>query len=402
MIVVHDPNHLKRVVMINKPFQRKTKLGEFLSKNLSTSSISVDEETDWETDILIGSPSASAGDNENEDVVQSQSCGTGYSPFGRPASCTSLEMTDSSYHAAASSTNASKEEAWEDELQDEGDNEVLTWALESSQQGTQEVSTSCSDPQGSNSTELADNYQLSKNVVKESSEYLFESTGSHGNRITAVDFHVARNNLNIRKERRHLEECGMQEDFHSLAKCEGNQSPVLSDDFLGSRNGVRVKNEQQDKGETGVVECSNGQFLGSPADLIRSRINSFSGTSHQRLSVTDSTSVLDNNSPKVRSRRFSETSIFSTPPQTPPNIRKAAPFLSRHLSNTFPRKSSSQRTPSSTFTGPAKRRRRSLIARFDSMCKLCNSPIISGLHEITQLDSGSVKSWVHKKCVHST
>ena len=400
VIVVHDPNHLKKVVMVNKPYPRRTKLGEFLEKDLKTPSTSDDEESDPETDML--NSSANAGDNEGDDAFHSQNFGTRYSPCSLPASSASLEMSHSSYHAAASSTNTSKEDAWEDEFQDEGDDEILAWALESSQKGTQEVSISHPDPQGLNSTEFAGNNQPSTNVAKECSEYLFESTGPRDNSTTPVDFHIARNNLNIKKEQRCLEECGLQENTHPSAVFESNQSPVTVDDFLGSRNNVRIKNEQRDKAETGVVQCSNGQFLGSLAELISSRLNAFSATfRHQRSPVTNSASVLDING-KARSRRFSETSSFPTPPQTPPNIRKSTPFSSRHLSNTFPRKSGSQRTSSSRATGtPTKSRRRSFTARFHSVCKLCESPIIAGLDEITHLDNGSTKSWVHQKCVHS-
>ena len=279
VIVIHDPNHLKKVVTA-KPFKRFTKLGEFLTENLS-----------MEIDMLHCSPSASAGNNENDDSFHSQSFGTGYSPWSRPASS-----------AAAGSTSTSQEEAWEDELQDECDNEILIRALECSQQVTPEVSTSCPDPQLSNSTERSGCYQPSTNVVKETSEYLFESSGPHGNSIPAsVEFH----------------------------------------------------------------QTASG--LGSP---------------------------------KAHSRRFSETFSFSTPSQTPPNIRNAAPFSSRHLSQTFPRKRSSKRTPSITCTRiPPKSRRRSLTAKFDSVCKLCNSPIKAGLDKIQKdIRSGT---WVHQKCVHA-
>ena len=398
MIVVHDPNYLKKVVMENPPFQRRTKLKKFLEEDLKKPSSSDDEENDPEIDTL--NSSASAGDNERDDTFHSPNFGTRYLPRGLPASSASLDMTHSSCHTAASSTNTSKEETWEDEFQDEGDDEILAWALESSQQGTQEVSTSCPDPQGLNSTELAGNNQPSKSVVKECSEHLFESSGSRDNSTASVDFHVARNNLNIKKERRYSEECAMQETSHPSAAFEGNQSSVTADDFLGPRNNLRVKNELQDKAETSMARCSNGQFRGSLVDLISSRINAFAGTFHQRSPVKNSTTGLDI-SPKSRPKRFSETSICLTPPQTPPNIRKATPFSPRHLSNTFPRKSSSQRTPSSTYTGTsAKSRRRSLTARFASVCKLCKSPIIAGIDEITHLDSGSAKSWVHQKCVH--
>jgi len=122
---------------------------------------------------------------------------------------------------------------------------------------------------------------------------------------------------------------------------------------------------------------------------------------HQRSPVTNSTSVVDING-KARSRRFSETSSFPTPPQTPPNIRKVARFSSRQLSNTFPRKSGSQRTSSSRATGtPTKSRRRPVIAKYRSVCKLCESLIIPGRDKITRLDSGAIKSWVHQKCVNS-
>ena len=289
VIVIHDPNHLKKVVTDNKPFQRMTKLGEFLTKDLSTPSIADDEESDPEIDMLRGSPSASAGNNENDDSFHSQSFGSGYSPWGRPASSAILEMTHSSDHAAAGSTNTSQEEAWEDELQDECDDEILTWALECSQQVTPEVSTSCPDPQLSNSTERSGCYQPSTNVVDETSEYLFESSGPHGNSITAVDFHISASGLD---------------------------------------------------------------------------------------------------SPKAHSRNF------PTPPQTPPNIGNAAPFSSRHLSQTFPRK---RRITCTRI--PAKSRRRLLTAKFDSVCKLCNSPIIAGQDLIVH--TGSAKPWVHQKCVHA-
>ena len=390
VIVVHDPNHLKKVVMENPPFQRMTKLKTFLEKDLEKPSTSDNEENDPEIDIL--NSSASAGGNEDDDALRSHNFDTRYSPSGLPASSASLDMTNSSYHASASSTNTSKEEAWEGEFQDEGDDEILAWALDSSQQGTQEVSTSCSDPLRLNSTEHAGNNQPSKNVAKECPEYLFESTGSRDNGTTSVDFHIARNNLNIKKERRYSEEFTIQENAHPSAAFEGNQRLATADDFLGPRNNVRVKNEQQDKAQTGMAECSNGQFRESLVDLISSKINAFSGHFHLRSPVTNSTSVL-NISPKVRSS-------CSTPPQTPPNIRKPTPLSSRHLSNTFPRKSSSQRTPSSTYTGTsAKSKRRSLTAKFPSVCKLCKGPIIAGVDEITHLDSGSAKSWVHQKCV---
>lgn len=397
VIVIHDPNHLKKVVTVNKPFQRRTKLGEFLTKNLSTPSISDDEESDPEIDMLGGNPSASAGNNENDDSFHSQSSRTGYSPCGRPASRAILEMTHSSDHAAAGSTNTSQEETWEDELQDECDDEILTWALECSQQVTPEVSTSCPDPQLSNSTERSGCYQPSTNVVKETSEYLFETSGRHGNSITGVDFHISRNNLNTKKEQRYSQECGMQENCHSSATCESNQNAVPSNSFLRSRNGVRVKIEQQDKkAELDMVKGSNDQFFGSLSDLISSRINAIPASVefHQTASGLDT--------PKAHSRRFSETFSFPTPPQTPPNIGNAAPFSSRHLSQTFPRKRSSKRTPSITCTRiPAKSRRRSVTAKFDSVCKLCNSPINAGLDEIVQLDIGSAKAWVHQKCVHA-
>ena len=51
VIVIHDPNHLKKVVTVNKPFQRMTKLGEFLTTNLSTPSIHLGGETHLESPV---------------------------------------------------------------------------------------------------------------------------------------------------------------------------------------------------------------------------------------------------------------------------------------------------------------------------------------------------------------
>ncbi len=394
VIVVHDPNHLKQVVMKNRPHQRWTRLTKFLTDGLAKSPVSDEAESDPEADILT--PSASdltlcPGHDEEDDVFHSPSLDTQCSSFGHPATSESLEVAPSC-NASTGINNPSNYKTWEDEFKDECDDEVLAWALESSQQVNQEVNTSYPDPQRLSLTGYADNYKPSGNATKGSSKYPLERTCPHNNAITGGDFQIARSNLNIKKESRYTVECGMEESSYSSVVLDGDQSEVLSDNFLASRNGVRLKNEKQDETERDMLECSNGQFSGSLSALAFCGIDTFSSTVHQGSLVP--------NSPKTCSRRFSESSGFPTPPQTPPNAIKSSALSSNPQSNTFPRKSVSQRTQLRKSGGtPAKSRRRSFTARYNTWCGLCKNSISAGVDEITHLNNGSTSSWVHQKCI---
>lgn len=385
VIVVNDPNHLKKAVTVNEPFQRKTKLREFLVKDLELPCVS--EESDPETD--------STNCAENDDVFHSQSLDKGCSPFVyHPASTTQiagnsangdlfslnqiLETPDSSCYAASNTVNTRDDKTWEDEFTEECDDEVLAWALE----------IESSQHQGLSSTEYAGNYNPAGIVMMES----FESTGLHDDVITAGGFHIARSNLNIKKEKYPME-CGMEGNSHSLVAHSGDQSAVASGDFLAARNGTRVESEKQ---ERGMVESASGPFSGRLAGLSGSGINSFSSTVHHGSPIANST----DNSPKTCPRRFSESSAFPTPPRTPPNFTNTTP--PKHLSNTFPRKSNSQRTPFRKSGGtPAKGRRSSFTARYNAWCPMCKMSISAGVDEITHSNNGSTKSWVHQKCIQS-
>lgn len=394
VIVVHDPNHLKQVVMNNKPYQRRTKLKEFLTEDLKKPCVSDEAESDPEADLLI--PSASdltlspGRDEEDDDVFHSQSLDTQCSTFGHQATSESLEVAHSC-NASIGITNTSSYETWEDEFKDEYDDEVLASALESSRQVNQEVNTSCLSPQALGLTGYADTNKPNGNTMKGSSEYLLERTCPHNNAITGGDFQIARSNLNIKKESRYTMECGIAGSPYSSNVHGGEQSEVPPGIFL-ARNGVRVKTEKHDETECDMEECSNGQFFESLSALTSNGINTFSSTVHQGSPVP--------NTPKTCSRRFSESSGFPTPPQTPPNVKRSTAFLPSHLSNTFPRKNVTQRTQFRKSGGtPAKSRRRSFTAKYDTWCDLCKNSISAGVDEITHFNNGSTNSWVHQKCV---
>ena len=115
----------------------------------------------------------------------------------------------------------------------------------------------------------------------------------------------------------------------------------------------------------------------------------------------NSASTVGYNSPKTCPKRFSETSAFPTPPQTPPGIQTTPSTSAKQLSNTFPRKSHHPRSTPFRKSGgtPAKGRRRSLKARYDAWCNVCRNPIRAGVDEITHMESASNTSWVHQKCI---
>ena len=373
VIVVHDPDHLRKVVMENEPFPRNTKLKEFLTEDLATPS-----------DVTT----CPKRDENDDDGFYSQILHSEYSASGHPAAGGSLDVPSSTM--ATSTTSASNYISREDEFKDQCDYEVLAWALESSQQQVnQEVNNSCRDPQG-----------LSlENVNTESSEYLLERTDPESNAITDGHFQIARTTFDIKKKKRYTVDCRMEPNSHSSAARDGSQSAEFSGNFLASSHGVRVKLERQDEAGGGVVECSSGQFSGSLCGLALSGRNNFSSAIDQCPPATNSTSVLDSNSPKACYTRFSEGSGFPTPPQTPPNVRMPTSSLPNHRSNTFPRESVSQRTQFIKLGGtPAKRKRTSITARYNNWCRLCKKSIRAGVDKITRLDNGSAKPWVHLTC----
>ena len=391
--------------MENEPFQRKTKLREFLVKDLATPSVSDEAESDQETEILASSASAVSTclvrDGDDDDVFHRESVVNKFehSALDHPATDGTLDVARSS-NSADSLTNTSNYETWEDEFKDECDDEVLAWALESPQQVNQEINTSCQGPQWLSSTGNAYNYKTNEDAKNGSSDYLLERTGPRNNAVIDGRFQIARTNLDIKKENRYSMECGMEVNSHSSIAPDSSQNAVLSDNFLAPSHSASVKSEQQDEAGGGIVQFSSGQFSGSLSGLACSGRNTFSSTFYQGSPVTNSTGALDENSPKTCSRRFSESSGFPTPPQTPSNVRTSTTSPHIHLSNTFPRRSVSQRAQFSNFgKTPAKTRRRSFTAKYDARCDLCKNSISAGVDEITHFNNGSHKSWVHQKCV---
>lgn len=113
--------------MVNKLFQRKIKLGEFFEKDLKKLFIFDDEEKDLE--IVIFNFFVSVGDNEDDDVLYSNKLGFRYLFGDFIVFCVSLDMIYLFDYVFVSLINISKEEVWEDEFQNEGDDEIFVWVL---------------------------------------------------------------------------------------------------------------------------------------------------------------------------------------------------------------------------------------------------------------------------------
>jgi len=386
VIVVHDSKNLE-VAVNAKPFARSTKLQQFLTYDLRKP-VS-DEADESEENVATLDEKSERHGSDVDDVIYSQSLGDDYSAsgfqtasqfFSRSASCDllsasqGLEITDSP-------CNSSADEIWEDVFKEEDDEEVLAWALEVEQ----DVQKGSTNPPFLPSTECIDHCK---------------SQGAGlGNTSATEDFHISRSNLKIKQERRerHLEE-------RSAAVTEGNRAHgfVGSGDIFTEWNTPTVKSEKPDDEKPNVLDVqSHEEFSRSPGDLTCSVINSLAYTVSQGSPLTDLALAVEYNSPKTCSKKSPEISTFPTPPQTPPNIQRTASASAKNFSNTFPRKSYPPSSASFRNSGriPFKGRRKSFTARYDTRCNVCSGPIRAGVDEITHLECGSSKSWVHQKCI---
>lgn len=248
-------------------------------------------------------------------------------------------------------TETSKNLFWEDEFNEEEDDEILAWAsdVESSQ------------PQKS-------------------------STWTGG------EYQASGNKLNIKQEIRGFSNCQVKREIENMSE----QTSLSSGNSLTERSTSGVTSEKRDEDRADVVEnAAYSQFSGSLAGFTMSATNTLPSLNNQVSPGSNS------GSPKTYPRRFSESSAFCPPPHTPPNTVTTPSTSAKRAYNTFPSKGNRPRSASLPTPGgtPSKQRRRSFVARFNTWCSKCRSPIRAGIDEITHLGGGSSKSWVHQKCI---
>ena len=248
-------------------------------------------------------------------------------------------------------TETSENFFWEDEFDEEEDDEIVAWASDVESSQTQKSST-----------------------------------------WTGGEYQTSGNKLNIKQEIRGFSNCQVKREIENMRE----QTSLSSGNSLTERSTSGVTRVKRDEDRADVVEnaaCS--QFSANLAGFTTSTSNTLPSSINQVSLGSNS------GSPKTYPRRFSASSAFSTPPQTPPNTATTPSTLAKRAYNTFPRKGNRPRSASFPNPGgtPSKHGRRSFVARFNTLCSKCRSPIRAGIDEITHLEGGSGKSWVHQKCI---
>ena len=248
-------------------------------------------------------------------------------------------------------TETSENLFWADEFDEEEDDEILAWAsdVESSQ------------PQKS-------------------------STWTGG------EYQASGNKLNIKQEIRGFSNCQVKREIENMSE----QTSLSSGNSLTKRSTSGVTSVKRDEDRADVVaNAAYSQFSESLSGFTMSASNTLPSSINQVSPGSNS------GSPKTYPRRFSESSAFSTPPRTPPNTATTPSTSAKRTYNTFPSKGNRPRSASLPNPGgtPSKHGRRSFVARFNTLCSKCRSPIRAGIDEITHLGGGSSKSWVHQKCI---
>lgn len=104
-----------------------------------------------------------------------------------------------------------------------------------------------------------------------------------------------------------------------------------------------------------------------------------------------STSVTGDKTPQASEGRVFGSGAPPTPPKIP--IQNPASSPKPHSTNS-PRKRPCDKSEGT----PAKGRRGSLTAKFDQICHLCKRPIKARVDEITYINNGPSKKWVHEGC----
>ena len=249
-------------------------------------------------------------------------------------------------------TETSENLIWGDEFDEEEDDEILAWAFD-----------------------------------VESSQPQKSSTWTGG------EYQASGNKLNIKQETRSFSNCHVKREIENM--CE--QTSLSSGKSLTERSTSGVNSEKRDEDRAGAVgNAAYSQFSESLGGFRMSASNTLPSSIKQVSPGSNSSS------PKTYPRRFSESSAFSTPPQTPPNTATTPSTSAKRAYNTFPSKGNRPRSASLPNPGgtPSKQGRRSFVARFNTLCSKCRSPIRAGIDEITHLGGGSIsKSWVHQKCI---
>jgi len=518
VIIIHDPKHLETAVK-TKPFSRNTKLQKFLTSDLEKPPVSNEADSDVEEDVTTSpandvSSIFSESDNHS-DVFSSQHLSS-----NGDVTCTGdLQKGDGCGRRTRESP------FWKDELKEEGDNEILAWALEveSSQtqrstcnttgseyhisrnnlrikqerrellgcqitqvvqsgvedmgdqtfvdsgnsfddriipalrsenlgkqepdavtspcslpaesltghalSGTNTLSSaanqlspavnSCSVFQGNKSCPVSSAFPsppqppLNSGCETETGENLFwedefneeeddeilawasdvkSSQPQKSSTWTGGEYQASGNKSNVKQETRGFSNCHVKREIKNM--CE--QTSLSSGKSLTERSTSGVTSEKRNEDRADVVaNAVYSQFSESLAGFTMSDSNTLPSSINQVSPGSNS------GSPKTYPRRFSESSAFSTPPQTPPNTATTPSTSAKRAYNTFPSKGNRPRSASLPNPGgtPSKQGRRSFVAKFNTWCSKCRSPIRAGIDEITHLGGGSSKSWVHQKCI---
>ena len=379
MIVINNPKNLEAAVK-TKPFLRKTKLKRFLTSDLQKPVSDEEGETQEfapsssdvdETREVLGSIDNNEFCKQNLDQSHyfsgfqtASELFAGSSAADSPSFSHGLENADSSSCAETS-------EAWQDVFKEEDDEEMLAWALDVESN----VNTSATP------TERTHRDKPDKKGV--------------GDTNVAEDFHVSRRNLNIKKEKQNRAECLVDETSQSAVHgVVSNHGYVTSSDFNSESNSVMVKSVKPDAGAAHL-----GDDLYSLNDLTCGAIIPFSPSVFQGSPSPDRVGVVGCHSPNMPSG----CSVLFTPPQTPTGVKLTCPSLTKGLLDSAPRKRNTPGSSASRKSGGtiAKSRRRSFTAKYDGLCDVCKGPIRRLVDEITHLQSGATKSWVHQKCIKS-
>lgn len=161
-----------------------------------------------------------------------------------------------------------------------------------------------------------------------------------------------------------------------------------SGDFLISRQNLRIKKLKQDQDEQRGLAASSRN--GTSYHGI--------GTQpYQELMPVAASGVSDLQSPGHK-RKHPESTALLSPPQTPPHF-KQFPFA---LSSVSPfNQTSTQQAVASHQSADNLPARKTLVARFNEVCKVCNDRIRSGRDNIIKQKLGSKNCWIHERCATS-
>ena len=267
VIIIHHPRHLETAVK-TKPFSRNTKLQRFLTSDLEKPPVSNEADSDVEEDVTTSPAndvsSIFSESDDHSDVFSSQHL----SSNGDVSCMGDLQKGD------GCGSRTCESPFWKDEVKEEEDNEILAWALEVESSQTQR--STCN------------------------------TTGGE-------TYHISRNNLRIKQERRNFLGCQIRQVVQSGVEDMGDQTFVDSGNSFDDRiiPALRSENFRKEEADAVTSPCS------LPSDSLTghalSGTNTLSLAANQLSPAVNSCSVFQGNG------SCPVSSAFPSPPQTPPN-----------------------------------------------------------------------------------